>query len=262
MILHHSIYCGPDDRPPLLIAHGLFGSARNWHGLANRFSADRTVISVDMRNHGASKWSDVHDYPSMASDLSATLDAAGIDDSVLVLGHSMGGKAVMTLALGAPDRVAGLIVADIAPVAYDHSHDGFVEAMKALDLSGVDRRSVADKALAPAIADRAVRAFLLQNLEIRQEGARWRINLDVLGRAMETLTGWPGELAGRRFEGPSLFLHGGASDYVTATAHPTLKGLFPAATITALSGAGHWLHAEAPDAFHDAVTGWFSAHGF
>ncbi|WP_343081772.1 alpha/beta fold hydrolase [Ostreiculturibacter nitratireducens] len=235
------------ERPPLLIAHGLFGSARNWGAIAKRLSEDRRVIAVDMRNHGESPWLDSHGYADLAGDLAEVIAAkAGEAD---VLGHSMGGKAAMQLALTRPELVRRLVVADIAPVAYGHSQNHLVAAMRGLDLSGLDTRMEADRRLSASVEDKSVRAFLLQSLDVK--AGRWRLNLDVLEREMARIVGWPG--TGGRFDGPTLFLSGALSDYVKPEYREAIKSLFPAAKFAKIPGAGHWLHAEKPREFEAAV---------
>lgn len=239
-------------QPPLLIAHGLYGSARNFNSLGKKLARDRRVVMVDMRNHGESPWADEMDYAGMAADLADAVERHCGGPSV-VLGHSMGGKAVMGLALTRPDLVSSLIVADIAPVPYDHSHAGYIDAMKAVDLSRVVRRSDADPMLAEAIGEPMLRSFLLQNLLVDGRAARWRLNLDVLRGSLADLMGWPGDWPEPVFEGPSLFLSGAASDYVSPDMHPRIRAIFPDAAFQQIGGAGHWLHAEQPTAFVDAV---------
>lgn len=231
------------DTPPLLIAHGLFGSARNWGSIAKRMAADRQVITVDMRNHGESPWFDSHSYPDMARDLAEVIGANG--GRADVLGHSMGGKAAMMLALTAPERINRLVVADIAPVAYRHSQQHLIDAMRGVDLSAIETRSDADEMLARAVADRAVRAFLLQSLDVKNR--RWQLNLDVLEAEMSKILGWP-PVEGR-FDGPALFLSGAESDYVRPEFRSGIAALFPKARFVSISGAGHWLHAEKPREF-------------
>jgi esterase len=237
-------YGGGDDRPPLLIAHGLFGSARNWGVVAKRLAETRRAVAVDMRNHGDSPWADVHDYPAMADDL-----AEAIDGTWDVLGHSMGGKAAMVLALTHPGKVNRLVVADIAPVPYGHTQAHLVEAMAALDLSAIASRADADRALSASVEDAGVRAFLLQSLDLRER--RWRLNLDVLGREMPKILSFP-EITDR-FEGPTLFLSGANSSYVLPEHRDRIKALFPAARFAKIPDAGHWLHAERPREFEAAV---------
>ncbi len=235
--------------PPILIAHGLFGSARNWGVIARRLSGARRVLSVDMRNHGESPWTDSHTYEDLAADLAEVI--AGNGGQADVLGHSMGGKAAMVLAL-TRQLVRRLAVGDIAPAAYGHSQMPLIEAMRALDLSALTSRREADRALAEQVTEPAVRAFLLQSLELRAEGGpHWAFDLDALAGGMARILSFP-EIAGR-FEGPALFLAGGASDYVRAEHEAGIRARFPAARVERLPGAGHWLHAEAPEAFEAAV---------
>ena len=233
--------------PPLLIAHGLLGSARNWGALGRRLGAKRRVIAVDMRNHGDSPRDGDAGYLAMAGDLAETI-AAQAGGRADVLGHSMGGKAAMALALTRPEAVGRLIVADIAPVGYDHSHADTLAAMAALDLAAVTRRAEADAALKAGIPNAAMRAFVVQNLVVEDGRARWRPNIAALAAGMEALVGWP-RGPWTPFAGPTLFLRGGASEYVTPAMHGAIRALFPAARIEALEGAGHWLHAEQPEPF-------------
>jgi esterase len=249
MKLSATTYGVPGERPPLVIAHGLFGSARNWGAIAKRLAADRQVVAVDMRNHGDSPRSEVNDYPAMAADLAETIASAG--GRADLLGHSMGGKAAMVLALTDPAPLRRLIVADMAPVAYDRTQLPYVRAMEAVDLSTVTRRSDVDAALAAEVPEPAVRAFLAQSVALGPEGASWKLNLPVLGAEMPKIMSWP-ELAGT-YDGPTLFLAGGASDYARGDALPRIRALFPSARIETLEGAGHWLHADAPAAFVAAV---------
>jgi pimeloyl-ACP methyl ester carboxylesterase len=243
----------PSDLPPLLIVHGLFGSGRNWGAIAKRLGQTRQVIAVDMRNHAGSPWADSHGYDDLAADLAGVIAAHG--GRMDVLGHSMGGKAAMALALTQPALVNRLLVADIAPVAYTHSQNHLIAAMRALPLDQITTRTEADAALAPRITDDATRAFLLQSLDLRSAPARWLLNLDVLEREMTHITGWP-EISGR-FNGPTLFLSGGRSDYVLPDHRAPIKALFPAARFAKLPDAGHWLHAESPRAFIDTALSWF-----
>jgi pimeloyl-ACP methyl ester carboxylesterase len=238
-------------QPPILIAHGLFGSARNWGVIAKRLSATRRVLTVDMRNHGDSPWQEAHCYPDLAADLAEVIAAHG--GQADVLGHSMGGKAAMALALSHPATVRRLIVADIAPVAYGHTQQHLVDAMRAIDLSTVETRGDADRQLAAHVDEAGVRAFLLQSLDVK--GRRWRLNLDVLERDLPLILGWP-DLGGA-FEGPALFLAGAESDYVSREDRPTIKALFPNAKFAKIPGAGHWLHADRPREFEASVAAFF-----
>lgn len=251
----HSILLGHDrDRPPILIAHGLFGSARNWGVIARRLSDHgRRVITVDMRNHGDSPWQASHSYPDLAADLAEVIATHG--GQADVLGHSMGGKAAMALALIHPGCLRRLIVADIAPVGYGHTQQHLIDAMRAVDLDAVQSRRDADVQLARHVAGDGVRAFLLQSLDVKAR--RWRLNLDVLERFMPAILGWP-DLLGS-FDGPTLFLTGALSDYVTPEHRPAIKGLFPNARLAKIPGAGHWLHADRPREFEAAIAAFFDA---
>ena len=254
-MLATTLYGQDDTRPPILIAHGLFGSGRNWGVIAKWLAASgRRVVAVDMRNHGTSFHADSQGYADMAGDLAEVIAAQG--GQADVLGHSMGGKAAMVLALQAPQAVRRLIVADIAPVAYDHSHLGLIDAMRALDPAGIDSRDEADRQLAAqGVGEAPVRSFLLQSLDIK--AGVWRLNLDVLAREMGTLTGFPA--IGGQFDGPTLFLAGALSHYVQPDHRPRIKALFPAARQAKIPGAGHWLHAERPREFHAAAQAFLNA---
>ena len=241
----------PDAGRALLIVHGLFGSGRNWGAIARRLADARPVVTVDMRNHGASPWADRHGYADLAADLAAVIRGHGAPMDVL--GHSMGGKAAMRLALESPDLVARLVVADIAPVAYGHSQNHLIAAMRGMDLTGLDDRRAADARLAPAVPDAGTRAFLLQSLDLRADPPCWRLNLDVLQAEMPRITGWDAPAAPARFDGPALFLAGALSDYVRPEHRPLIKALFPQAQQAKIPGAGHWLHAEKPREFEAAV---------
>lgn len=245
----------PTERPTLFIAHGLFGSGRNWGAIARRLAASRAVVAVDMRNHGDSPRSPDHGYEAMAGDLAEAMAAQ--DGPADLLGHSMGGKAAMVLALTEPGRVRRLVVADMAPAAYGHSQIGYVRAMQAVDLAAVARRADADRALAEAVDDPGLRAFFLQSLSLGADGAAWKLNLPALAEQMPRIMDFP-ELPGR-FEGPVLFLTGGRSDYVRPEHWPAIRRLFPAARHVEIAGAAHWLHADTPDAFADAVAAFLDA---
>jgi pimeloyl-ACP methyl ester carboxylesterase len=248
---------GLETAQPLLVAHGLFGSGRNFASIGRRLAEGRRVVLVDMRNHGASPWDADCSYRAMAEDLAEAVETR-CGGRAVVLGHSMGGKAAMALALSEPARLAGLVVADIAPVAYAHAHGEILEAMRALDLSRVARRSDADPMLVEAVPEAPLRAFLLQNLVIEEGRARWRINLDALAAETDRLTGFPEDWPHAGWSGPALFLHGTASRYVTPAMHGAIRARFPAAEIEGIEGAGHWLHAERPDAFVEAVRAWLA----
>ena len=234
---------------PLIIGHGLYGSARNWGVIARRLAIGRDVIAIDQRNHGTSPRAATQSYADMAADLAEVIAAhGGVAD---VLGHSRGGKAAMYLALAMGALVRKLVVADIAPVAYQHDQSRHIWAMRSLDLNGIATRGEADRRLAVSVEEPSLRAFFLQSLDISVEPAVWRLNLDVLEAAMPQIVGWP-QVDGV-FDGPTLFLSGAESNYVRPENRETIRQLFPKARFAKIPGAGHWLHAERPREFEQAV---------
>lgn len=238
---------GDPAAPPLMIVHGLYGSGRNWGVIAKRLSDAARVYTIDLRNHGLSPRTDSHGYPDMAQDIAELIDHLG--GPVHIAGHSMGGKAVMVLALTRPDLLNRVVVADIAPVAYSHSQMPYIHAMKAVDLSRVTRRSDAEAQLAAQGVEPALCSFFTQSLDVKER--RWRLNLDTLAAEMDKIMSFP-EVAGT-FDGPTLFLSGANSDYVLPQHRPLIKDMFPNAHFAKLKDAGHWLHADKPREFEAAV---------
>ncbi|MGM0741788.1 MAG: alpha/beta fold hydrolase [Pseudomonadota bacterium] len=238
--------------PGLLIAHGLYGSARNWGVISKRLSDSRQVVAVDMRNHGSSPWFETHSYPDMANDLAAVLE--DLEGPFDVLGHSMGGKAAMVLALTRPELVNRLIVADIAPVTYSHSQIQYIEAMKSVDLSRIESRSDVNAQLEGKVDNPALINFFTQSIDIKTK--KWRLNLETLGSEMPGIMSFP-DISGH-YDGKVMFLTGADSDYVTRDSRPKIKDLFPKAQFVKIPGAGHWLHADRPRAFEAAVREWLS----
>jgi esterase len=243
---------GADGDPPVVLLHGLFGSARNFGSLQKSLAATgKRVIALDLRNHGASPHGADTSYTAVAADVVETLAAMAALPCRL-LGHSLGGKVAMRLALDRPAHVERLIVADIAPVAYRHSNQTIAKAMLALPLTPGTTRAEASAALADTVKDAAVRSFLLLNLRFDGgERPSWQIGLSELAAGMDAIQGW--EDGGTPYEGPSLFVTGGQSDYVPASAQEAIRGLFPRAAFSVLPKAGHWLHAEDPAGFLTAI---------
>ncbi|MEM6761016.1 MAG: alpha/beta fold hydrolase [Pseudomonadota bacterium] len=241
---------GDSDAPALLIVHGLYGSGRNWGVIAKRLSDIRHVITVDMRNHGASPHLPTHTYPDMADDLAEVIAAEG--GQADIVGHSMGGKAAMALALTQPTLIRSLVIGDIAPVTYSHSQQPMIDAMRAVDLAQVTRRSDADAQLRAQGLAQGVASFLTQSLDV--ERMAWRLNLDALSEQMDAIIGFPE--FDTRFDRPTLFLSGGQSDYVRPEHRSTIRALFPQARFAKLPGAGHWLHADDPRGFEASVRAW------
>lgn len=247
-MIRHPASATPE-APTLVIAHGLYGSGRNWGVIARRLADRREVVAVDMRNHGDSPRFPTQSYPDMAADLAEVIESLG--SPVDLLGHSMGGKAAMQLALTRPDLLRRLIVADIAPVAYSHDQTRNARAMADLDLSRISTRAEADAALAARIDDTALRAFFLQSLDLRHRPPRWKLNLDVLEAEMPKIVGWPGTHG--TFDHPALFLTGAESHYVRPEHRETIRAIFPKARFAKIPNAGHWLHAEKPREFEETV---------
>ncbi|MDP9095430.1 MAG: alpha/beta fold hydrolase [Pseudomonadota bacterium] len=243
MILHTTDL---GEGPAAIILHGLFGTSSNFATIQRRLAVGRRVITMDLRNHGRSPQDPVMDYPIMAADVLETMASLGLDQAALI-GHSMGGKVVMQAALRHPERVARLLIADIAPVEYPPRYRGITDAMLALPLDAGLTRSTADAALADAVPDPAMRQFLLSNLRFGAAPS-WRIGLRAIADALPAIEGWawPGEGV---YAGPTLVLRGEQSDYIKSDDRPIFREFFPAARFASLRAAGHWLHADAPDAF-------------
>ena len=242
MILH-TMETG--DGAPVVLLHGLFGSARNFGAVQRAMAKRFRVLALDLRNHGNSPHAADMRYSTMAADVLETLEARNALPAAVV-GHSMGGKAAMAAALLRPEAVGRLVVADIAPVPYQHGNAAIAQAMQSIPLSPELTRAQADAALAGAVPDAAVRGFLLQNLSFGATPA-WRIGLAEIAAAIRDLEGW--EKPAGVYAGPTLFVSGARSDYVRAEYRPDIRALFPAARFVSLKNAGHWLHADDPAGF-------------
>jgi len=243
--------------PPVAFLHGLLGSGQNFGAVAKSLAArGHRVLTLDLRNHGASPHAPTMSYPDMAEDAAETLAAADAWPAQVV-GHSMGGKVAMALALAHPAQIRRLVIADIAPVTYGTPlFDRYVAAMRAIPLRpGLTRRE-ADAALVEATPNPALRGFLLQNLIFNETPPRWRVPLHTIAAQMEGLGGWPDPPG--RYDGPTLVLAGDASDYILPAHHAKLRALFPHAAFRTIP-AGHWLHAENPQAFLAEVTAFLEA---
>lgn len=238
--------------PALVLLHGLFGSNENLGAIGRVLADSFTVYGLDLRNHGRSPRGATMDYPTLAADVRDTMDAHGVS-SAHVLGHSLGGKTAMELALSRPARVERLVVVDIAPVAYPPRHDAELEAMRALDPGTVASRREADDRLADAVPVAAIRQFLLKNLVRDGPGFAWRIPLDTIVEQYPEIAAAPPSPG--LFEGPTLFVRGAESDYLPDSAERIIRQRFPAARIETVPGAGHWVHVEAPERFVELVRG-------
>lgn len=238
--------------PPLIILHGLLGANGNWHSLSRTaFKESATVYAVDQRNHGRSPHTDRLDYPSMAADVKDFIDRHDLGRTHL-LGHSMGGKTAMQTALTYPDVVKGLIVVDIAPKEYPPRHTYLLDALARIDPTDYDSRDDIDEVLAEDVSSWAIRQFLLKNLDYDGEKYTWKMNLEAIRTHYDEVNA--AIIGEDAFQGPTLFVRGENSDYVSDDDLPDIRKLFPAAELVTIDGAGHWVHADAPDALAEVVT--------
>ncbi|OOZ36318.1 hypothetical protein BOW51_07760 [Solemya velesiana gill symbiont] len=241
-----------EDRPSLLLLHGLLGSSANWHSIARELGSDCHLIVPDLRNHGGSPHDSDISYDAMVADLLALIDDQGFD-SVVLVGHSMGGKAAMWLSLNYPDLVEGLVVVDISPVRYPNRFGTILKALCELDLDGLDDRGQADMKLAQLLEQRALRQYLLQNL-VQQAGQwNWRVNLEAIEKGLDGIIGFPDVDDNSQYLGPVQFIYGGNSDYVQHEHERIIRDTFPFACLRSVPGAGHWVYSEKPDEFLAAL---------
>jgi pimeloyl-ACP methyl ester carboxylesterase len=256
-----------DAGPHVVFVHGLFGQGKNWTTIAKGLSDRHRVTLLDLPNHGHSPWTDRVDYLDMAELVATELEHLG--EPVTLVGHSMGGKVAMQLALRRPELLRALVVVDVAPVSYpptggrtdDEDEEAspfaaYIEAMRAMDLGAVETRDDADAALRDAVPSRMVRSFLLQSL-VREGGTeggwRWRLNLELLERDLGALRGFPDPPPGASFDGPVLWIAGANSTYVLPEDRPHMDALFPSTRLLRIKNAGHWVHSEQPEIFLETL---------
>ncbi|WP_250443400.1 alpha/beta fold hydrolase [Actinotalea sp. C106] len=236
---------------PVVFLHGLFGQGRNFTQIAKRLQPEARSLLVDLPNHGRSVWTEGFDYDEVA-DLVAEALATGIaaEGPVHVVGHSMGGKVAMVLALRHPELVDRLVVVDIAPEAGGSLGEFayLLDSLAAIDTTALSGRAEADERLAERVDDPRVRGFLLQNLRREGDAFRWRANLELLRRELQAIGAFP-DVGGATFEQPVLWVAGERSDYVRPEHDPVMRGLFPRTTLVTVRGAGHWVHSEQPETF-------------
>ncbi|WP_281847817.1 alpha/beta fold hydrolase [Olleya namhaensis] len=249
MVLHSNII---GEGKPFVILHGFLGMSDNWKTLGNQFAEHFQVHLVDQRNHGRSFHDDAFYYEALAEDLKNYFDTHQIKDAIL-LGHSMGGKTAMLFATLYPELVSKLIIADISPRFYPIHHDAILDGLNSLDFDTLKSRGQADKQLANYVTDAGTRMFLLKNLYWIEKGKlALRINLDVLTENVSEV----GEALPlhAKFDGDTLFLRGDKSEYIGNQDETLIKNHFSEAKIITITNAGHWLHAENPKDFYQAVT--------
>lgn len=247
-ILNHKIL---GEGSPLVILHGLFGSLDNWMTLGKKFSKHHQVILVDQRNHGQSFHDDVFNYEAMADDLKSLLSHLNIEECAL-LGHSLGGKTAMEFASHYDEKVSRLIVADISPRYYEVHHHNIIKAFYSVPVDQLTSRKEADELLSEKIPEFGIRQFLLKNLDRTKNGFVWKMNLDVIASKIEEVGRGLNQNA--KFDRPTMFVRGGASDYIKDNDFNLIHSIFTQSRIETIAGAGHWLHAEKPDAFYEIVS--------
>jgi pimeloyl-ACP methyl ester carboxylesterase len=257
----------------VVFVHGLFGQGKNWTTIAKGLADGHRVTLIDLPNHGHSPWTDRVDYLDMAEMVAAELEQFG--EPVTLVGHSMGGKVAMQLALRRPELLRALVVVDVAPVAYpptggrtdDPDEEAspfadYIAAMRALDVDALETRGDADAALRAAVPSRMVRSFLLQSLvregpspteQPANGGWRWRLNLELLERDLGDLRDFPAPPAGATFDGPVLWIAGANSTYVLDEDRPHMDALFPATRLVRIKNAGHWVHSEQAEVFLETL---------
>lgn len=231
--------------PPVVILHGLFGSRRNWRRIAQALSASHRVLCVDLRNHGGSPWAATMSYPEMAADVRMLIETERLDRPV-VIGHSMGGKTAMTLALESPAVVGRLIVVDIAPVSYADRVTPCLETLRGLDTAAVMQRAEMIRQMSARVPDAQTVALLMQNLVVRDDHFDWRLNLPSIGMALHTLGSFPAEALLRCYRGPATLIYGSLSEYVRPLEPSLITGAFPNMCMVEIEGAGHWVHVDRP----------------
>jgi pimeloyl-ACP methyl ester carboxylesterase len=248
MDLHFAAY---GSGPPLIILHGLLGSGDNWVTVSRRLAGHNRVFAVDARNHGRSPHDPRCDLKVMAEDVVDFMGQHDLVSSVL-LGHSMGGKTAMQIALTRPERVGKLIVVDIAPREYPHDHDELLDALDTIDLARFRERVEVEEALTQSVPRKAVRQFLVKNLRRDESGGLvWKMNLPVI---RENYAAIAGDVPAKgEFRGPTLFIRGDRSSYVRDDDREPILKIFPTGRIHTIPGAGHWVHADAPEEFVTVV---------
>ena len=238
------------DRPSIIVLHGVFGTSDNWQTFGKSLAEQYQVFLVDQRNHGQSPHSDQFDYPSMADDLQE-FAKQHTEGQIVVLGHSMGGKAAMFFAVRYPELLSKLIVVDIAPRAYPVHHQSVLAGLGAVKIDDLQSRQEAEEQMKPHVSEKGVRQFLLKNLQRTDTGFAWKLNLPVIRDNIEAVgVAVPDN---NSFSGPTLFVRGEKSDYVQDADSSSITRIFPSAKIVTIHNAGHWVHAEQPDALLTTV---------
>lgn len=235
---------------PVLLIHGLFGSLENLNMVARELEKHYQVISIDVRNHGKSFQHPSMNYNDLSRDVLHLLEHLNIEQ-LAILGHSMGGKIAMQFALNHPSMVTKLIVADIAPVLYPPHHNQIIAGLQSIDIEHINNRQEADQQLAKYVEEPGIRQFLLKNLGKNTDGLYWRANIEFIANDYQNIA--QGQQSDKPFQGDTLFIKGGNSDYINTEHRSKIAALFPNAKARIIQGTGHWLHAEKPQSFNKIV---------
>ena len=241
---------------PLIIMHGLFGSSDNWLTIAKTFAQHYQVFLLDARNHGQSPWSDQHNYSLMAQDLEEFITEHQLQNP-FIIGHSMGGKTLMKFATTSKTPIAKIVIVDISPRYYEPHHTREIGALKAVNLATLQSRQEADDTMALTIPELMVRQFLMKGLYRTDDGTfHWRFNVEVIAREIENIG--EAENSSTPVNTPTLFIKGAMSNYyITEKDEPLIAAIFPNSTIVTIPNAGHWVQAEQPRLFYEAVMNFF-----
>lgn len=236
---------------PLFILHGLFGSSDNWVTLSKTFAEKYQVVLVDLRNHGRSPQSDLWNYAAMSEDIYELANQLGLY-RINLLGHSMGGKVGMTIANAYPDFLMKLIVADIAPKHYPIRHRNIIDGLLSINLEQIKSRNEADMQLANYIQEPSLRQFLLKNLDRDVEREfKWKLNLEIINNHLENVG--VATIPSNKISIPALFIRGTNSDYITDEDIMEIRKHYSNSSVESIGNAGHWLHAQQPEAFVKTV---------
>lgn len=254
MIQLHETLLGDPSKPLVIFCHGLFGQGKNWTSVAKQLTDDYCVLLLDMPNHGRSAWTPELSYPQMADEVAAWVQNHHAEQLPCAwVGHSMGGKIVMRIALTHPALVSKLCVVDMSPAHAGAMlmFDPIFTGMRSLDLAQLGSRAEADTQLQSYIKDPVVRAFILQNLRHERGRFFWQPNIELLHQEIATLADWPPISA--QFTGPVLWIAGANSTYIQPSNMRGMQALFPAVEKVVIDDAGHWVHSEQPEAFLAAL---------
>ena len=236
----------------VIILHGLFGAGRNWQGIARALTGNLHVVIPDLRNHGSSPHAMEMGYEVMANDVAELIAELNLANPIII-GHSMGGKVAMTLALNNPELVQGLVIVDIAPVSYEHDFSRLITAMRSLTLTELSSRSEAENKLKTGLGSERLAAFIVQNLARVEGNLSWRINLEDITQCLPEIGQFPMQLAKKKYLHSALFIGGTESRYITEDSYAAIYQHFPEAQVAMLQDAGHWTHVDKPEEFLQLV---------